>query len=1418
MADTVKKSRIVSDDDDNLEETLLEEFNMRLKNCMSKDDLQLPASDEEQEKQEDPTTHPPSNEMLYENLPSPPRPFPAKGAAESTAFIESERQAHGRNENIYETLPDKTEAHLADQYVDMAHPTIEIQDQEEDAVDDENSDLVDTSYEIVNADRPSFSLTKTDLSMEDPGKSVKSMFLNTDDAAATLLFTQTVTSPMLTPSEENIDFLKGFQRENTNSESTTVSGDSPPKEDNSSNDVSAENSASEPAVELLKENIYENAEIVKKETSGLYENLKTNGIKENIYENVKDLVEQDHEEHIYQDIEDCNNKEDLYENLEELKNKTPDEVMVENTLYNNLDDISTNIVEEVDVSVNLNDGYEVIKTQEIVEVRSQHSKITEEHSSIIENHTNHSEIIENHKEIIEVVANNSDISSTTMSENIFEYNSDFSPNKISDNHSEKLSSNISANESGISETQSGIEENHLETAEDKFDNNAEILEKHQTETMETKNEPVQNGTKAVESRSNTEEIKTNGETTYGGSKESYTEFIHHSKSESNYYEKYTEVVSKSSKVESREKDTETVPPEIVKNLKNQFLKTGAEVVAISKKELGGTTELRTVNILNKINKFEHKDGGDTNNDVEEDDSTVTETYSETTTIQSGELQGGEEKCLKKKKTKKSRKEEKENISVKDAELINGDCVYNVNVKSLCRSFGDLTKLSGEDRFSNRQFKNKTKSSFSKFDALQKKSVLHVRSTDSTKAQEKFNGTQQIDTTNCKACSKAVFQMEQIKAEKAIWHKNCFRCTECSKQLTVETYVSHEGNLYCKPHFKSLFAPKVVEDEAPPRSRKPELIICENQPVELPSDVVRASDKPDLGLEELQSLNVKERFQVFEQHQTEVQEQDRGPTPVNVKRSPSILSKLARFQAKGMDVGVPDDALNGIPIEESSSEGEEEDEEVPDGEDPTLYKAKRAQKEKPFHFTNMHEVKNKWEQGEQHSKEERREERKQEIQSIRNKLFMGKQVKMKEAYQQAVMQSESCANIHKPEERIESCDTKSLKERFEKGELYSEKEDTRNGDEENEVYQSEISKKSRSLFLELDANASKPPQLTPVSPPKNDIRKAREAYLAKTATEDTVKSSEIADEVIEMKTADIQQRFKFFETYREPEKEKKQFRITPPRDPSQVKNDTPEREIYHDPDIVRAEDYIDDSVIAKTTHTASKMLNKFRQMEENLTKEPEPAGPKPLKRFTPPPEPARPESDSGEEEESEEEEEEDEADYQKLPEDLIEAQKAARAKQLRAKFEKWEAQEIKREQTQAVNIVEEYGEESQIESTRSLRQRFEQMKETSSDKSRKPLVKVNRFVEIPPITEACESCERKVYPLEKISVHGHIYHKSCFKCMECACVLRMDSYSYNQGLLYCTPHFKRLFITKGNYDSAFGLDQHKEKWNLNATMA
>lgn len=59
--------------------------------------------------------------------------------------------------------------------------------------------------------------------------------------------------------------------------------------------------------------------------------------------------------------------------------------------------------------------------------------------------------------------------------------------------------------------------------------------------------------------------------------------------------------------------------------------------------------------------------------------------------------------------------------------------------------------------------------------------------------------------------------------------------------------------------------------------------------------------------------------------------------------------------------------------------------------------------------------------------------------------------MKEAYQEAVMKSESSVNLKK--EEIKVCDTKTIKERFEKGEIVQ--EDVKDGkeEEEQEVYES-----------------------------------------------------------------------------------------------------------------------------------------------------------------------------------------------------------------------------------------------------------------------------------------------------------------------------------------------------------------------------
>ncbi|XP_020290731.1 uncharacterized protein LOC109858150 isoform X9 [Pseudomyrmex gracilis] len=732
-----------------------------------------------------------------------------------------------------------------------------------------------------------------------------------------------------------------------------------------------------------------------------------------------------------------------------------------------------------------------------------------------------------------------------------------------------------------------------------------------------------------------------------------------------------------------------------------------------------------------------------------------------------------------------------------------------------------------------------KSSFNKFDALTKKTVLHVRSIDAGKVQQQLNAVGQNGeaNTNCRSCGKVVFQMEQTKAEGLVWHKNCFRCVQCSKQLNVDNYESHESTLYCKPHFKELFQPKPVEEsDQPVRPRKPELIIRENEPKELPPDVVRASDKPDLGLEELSSLNVKSRFQVFEKAGAEnTNEIERSPSQIAVKRSPSILSKLAKFQAKGMDIGVADESLNGIPYEESSESEDEVDAEETEEVETEIIKAKRTTRERPISFSKMDDIKNRWESTSQQGRREiQREARKEEIAGIRSRLFMGKQGKMKEMYQQAVAGNDRVTKINAAEEiQHSTTHARSLKERFERGEPIATSDDETDSKPkpekaDEEVIAAGISRKSRSLFLELDASAAKTGRpVTPVLPktPTETPRRARDAFMGRQVSDDVVRSSDTTEEV-HVETSEISNKFKFFETYKEPEKQRKQFRITPPRD-GQVKMDSPVREIYRDPDVVRADDRVNDVV---HTDTARKMLSIFRQMEENACKEDLPDGPKPLKRFTPPPEDKYAKataSDSEEDEDEEGEESDDESTEERDPnyvrasdkvedEFLKQAQNAARAKTLRAKFEHWEETDGKVSNHHIAEIEMAQGEQASIESASSLRARFESLGSQTNESPRTPKVKVNRFVEIQTAcTDVCESCQKKVYPLEKIETNNKIFHKQCFRCLQCNCILRMDSFTLNNGKVYCIPHFKQLFITRGNYDEGFGVDPHKNKWATNS---
>ncbi|XP_061373752.1 LIM domain-containing protein WLIM2b-like [Gastrolobium bilobum] len=65
-------------------------------------------------------------------------------------------------------------------------------------------------------------------------------------------------------------------------------------------------------------------------------------------------------------------------------------------------------------------------------------------------------------------------------------------------------------------------------------------------------------------------------------------------------------------------------------------------------------------------------------------------------------------------------------------------------------------------------------------------------------------------------------------------------------------------------------------------------------------------------------------------------------------------------------------------------------------------------------------------------------------------------------------------------------------------------------------------------------------------------------------------------------------------------------------------------------------------------------------------------------------------------------------------------------------------------------------------------------------------------------EKCTSCKKTVYPLEKLTVEGEFYHKSCFRCTHGGCFLTPSSYAALDGFLYCKPHFSQLFKEKGSY--------------------
>lgn len=601
-----------------------------------------------------------------------------------------------------------------------------------------------------------------------------------------------------------------------------------------------------------------------------------------------------------------------------------------------------------------------------------------------------------------------------------------------------------------------------------------------------------------------------------------------------------------------------------------------------------------------------------------------------------------------------------------------------------------------------------------------------------------------------------------------------------------------------------------------------MIICESQPIEL-EGVVRATDKVEDGLtlDDLHRLkNVKQAFEMFEKQR----DTDGKPIELSthkVEKSPSIINKLATFQRKisrennrnGRKKGVPAEDLNGEPRGSNlsdtsscySSEADNDDEEPPEGVDVDLWRARKATtKCEPIpHCADLDDLKKKFEgNNAEVERRERQEERREEIKRIRSRLFMGKQAKIKEQYQQAVIDSEfvpnaannaetrKMANLKEKMQQLGECDepavntTKQkllemksenqmeleelrkqkqrdnleIKSKFESG--IEKSPSYRGGDDPElmaQMVDKGIARMSRNIFMEIDKQAAQQPgQRSPLlmqAPPSSLRRSASQLSTPQTPTDVVNKEGgEESEEAVLIDTKDLQKKFEFFEKYQEQDRSPKKTNINV----SRFKDTSAVKEMFENNQMQdsqrRIADTTDETVVA--VDTTKRMLNLFRDIESGAAANKfQGDGPRPLKAFTPPPDGGRRLYDNagngnnGEHEEDEDSdpgvtdnsdiEDEDEEVLKrrigKYDDEILErAKHEARAQKLRAKFEKWETEQIRLEQEataeQQQNVRKEYLDPTQLESATNLRQKFEFMSAKADlSQSNSPRKAVNRFV-------------------------------------------------------------------------------------------
>lgn len=314
------------------------------------------------------------------------------------------------------------------------------------------------------------------------------------------------------------------------------------------------------------------------------------------------------------------------------------------------------------------------------------------------------------------------------------------------------------------------------------------------------------------------------------------------------------------------------------------------------------------------------------------------------------------------------------------------------------------------------------------------------------------------------------------------------------------------------------------------------------------------------------------------------------------------------------------ALSGEKVDSSSSDEEENGE---------LDKKQDKNADEKIVFSGMSTLKSQWEHGAINSainsSKDHEDEKKEELENLRQKVCSGRSESLKQVFERA--SKESTGEVIRSETVIldTSIKTETIKEKFEKGNLENDDERSlmlkKEREEELSIFKNEsetTSKEARNRFKQIDASAKEP-----ISPPPTQLKissfknqqingslKSPTKSSAQAISEVVKCSDPISKDEIIVETNQIHDRFSYFENYKEAPKEPKRHQITPPRDPKSVVENKVEDN--RDSSIVRSIDVVDD---LPKDDIAKKMLNKFKALENNQIDKP--AGPKPMKRITPP---------------------------------------------------------------------------------------------------------------------------------------------------------------------------------------------------------